>query len=380
MTKARSNATANAAKGDLTVGNGTNLSGVLAVGSNGDTIVADASTATGLRYTAGTVQGNPVLNSAFQVFQRGTSTAVTAPAYVADRWQAARDANASGITYSRQATGDTTNLPFIQYCLRVQRDSGTTGTGTSYVVQSMESINSIPFAGKTITYSFYARRGANYSAGSNLLGVIVAQGTGTDQNLLTAGYTGGTNLISSTATLTTTWQRFTYTASVASASTEIGLMFQFTPTGTAGAADFYEVTGVQIDIGSVALPFRTYAGTIQGELAACQRYYYRNGADTVYQTFGNGSGASTTIGTYYIQHPVPMRVAPTSIDYSTLSNFDTVTVAATASSVVINSNQNGKNGTYVQVTNSSAVLTQYRPYFLIANNSSSAYLGFGAEL
>ena len=36
MTKARSNATANAAKGDLTVGNGTNLSGILAVGSNGE--------------------------------------------------------------------------------------------------------------------------------------------------------------------------------------------------------------------------------------------------------------------------------------------------------------------------------------------------------
>jgi hypothetical protein len=48
MTKARSNAVANAAKGDLTVGNGTDLSGILAVGSNGDTLVADSSTSTGL--------------------------------------------------------------------------------------------------------------------------------------------------------------------------------------------------------------------------------------------------------------------------------------------------------------------------------------------
>jgi hypothetical protein len=53
MTKARSNAVANAAKGDLTVGNGTNLSGILAVGSNGDTLVADSSTATGLKWSNG---------------------------------------------------------------------------------------------------------------------------------------------------------------------------------------------------------------------------------------------------------------------------------------------------------------------------------------
>jgi hypothetical protein len=52
MTKAISNATANAAKGDLTVGSGTNLSSVLGVGSNGDTIVADSSTATGLKWAA----------------------------------------------------------------------------------------------------------------------------------------------------------------------------------------------------------------------------------------------------------------------------------------------------------------------------------------
>lgn len=50
MTKARSNAVANAAKGDLTVGSGTNTSGVLALGNNGEQIVADSSTSTGLRY------------------------------------------------------------------------------------------------------------------------------------------------------------------------------------------------------------------------------------------------------------------------------------------------------------------------------------------
>jgi hypothetical protein len=76
MTKARSNATANAAKGDLTVGSGTNLSGVLGVGSNGDTIVADSSTPTGLKWAApaGDITG---VTAGTGLTGGGTSGAVT---------------------------------------------------------------------------------------------------------------------------------------------------------------------------------------------------------------------------------------------------------------------------------------------------------------
>ena len=51
ITKASSSAVAPAAKGDLVVGNATNDSGVLAVGANGTTLVADSTEATGLKYT-----------------------------------------------------------------------------------------------------------------------------------------------------------------------------------------------------------------------------------------------------------------------------------------------------------------------------------------
>ena len=49
-TKARSNAVAKAAKGDLTVGSGTNTSAVLAVGTIGQTLVADSTASTGLKW------------------------------------------------------------------------------------------------------------------------------------------------------------------------------------------------------------------------------------------------------------------------------------------------------------------------------------------
>jgi hypothetical protein len=265
------------AKGDLISATGNDTPARLAVGNNGETLVADSSATTGLRYTAGTVQANPVLNSAFQNWQRGTSISVAASGtpYTADRWQVFTNAS-QACTVSRQLVGDSTNLPSIQYGARVQRNSGQTGTGGIYYSQCFESINSVPFAGKTVTLSFYARAGANYSAASSVLSATMATGTGTDQNLIASGYTGAAYPINSNATLTTTWQRFTYTGTVSSTANEICLYFGFTPVGTAGAADYFDVTGVQIDIGSVALPFRTYAGTIQGELSACQRYYEKS--------------------------------------------------------------------------------------------------------
>jgi hypothetical protein len=297
------------AKGDL-FGYSTTQARV-AVGNDGETLVADSSTSTGLRYTAGTVQANPVLNSAFQVWQRGTSVSgAGGGAYTADRWFVYAGGQA---TVSRQTTGDTTNLPFIQYCARVQRNSGSTDTSNIPLSQSFETINSLQYAGKTVTFSFYARRGANYSATSNALLVYLITGTGTDQNQQTTGYTGtATPINGSTATLTTTWQRFTYTATLASNITELSLNLTFIPTGTAGAADFFEVTGVQLDVGSVALPFRTNGATIQGELAACQRYYLVYATDEgTRKVFGSANYYSATQVNAVINFPVQMRTAPT---------------------------------------------------------------------
>jgi hypothetical protein len=313
------------AKGDIITATAADTPARLAVGNNGETLVADSSTSTGLRYTAGTVQANPILNSAMQVWQRGTSITVASSGgtYTADRWQSYR--GATGSTVSRQVTGDTTNLPNIQYAARVQRDSGNTGTSPIYFGQSFESVNSIPYAGKTVTFSFYARAGANYSAASSALGVSLISGTGTDQNLITAGYTGSTNVIVTSATLTTTWQRFNYTASISASATEIGFYFTHTPVGTAGAADYAEVTGVQIDIGSVALPYRTYAATLQGELAACQRYYEKSydlaitagtsSAAGMNYTYGSSDGSSFTRTT--VRYAVQKRITSPTLTFYT---------------------------------------------------------------
>jgi hypothetical protein len=156
------------AKGDLIAASANDTPARLAVGANGETLVADSSTSTGLRYQGSMAAGrNFFINGGTDIWQRGTSIALTTSAYTSDRWQGYRAV--AGSTVSRQVTGDTTNLPFIQYCARVQRDSGNTATNTIYLGQSLETVNSIPLAGKTVTLSFYARAGANYSTASNAL-------------------------------------------------------------------------------------------------------------------------------------------------------------------------------------------------------------------
>jgi hypothetical protein len=345
----------------------------LAVGNNGESIYADSAATTGLRYSATPSASNPVLNSAMQVWQRGTSFAYSAStAYSADRWQGRVGTVAA--TISRQTTSDTTNLPFIQYCARVGRNSTTSGTGVILLEQSVETINTIPFVGKTVTFSYYARKGANFSGASDIVYGALVTGTGTDQNV--NAYTGGANTILGTTTLTTSWQRFSYSGTIPTTTNEMALQFSYTPIGTAGAADYFEVTGVQVDIGSVALPFRTYSPTIAGELAACQRYYQRQGGDAVYQRVATGIARSATVISMVIQNPVTMRVNPTAIDYSTLIAFDGTNFTGAVSAVSSTTPSKSMNEFEVTVTSA----TQYRPYQLLTNNSTAGYIGFTAEL
>ena len=366
------------AKADLLTATAADTPARLAVGNDGETLVADSSATTGLRYTAGTVQNNPVLNSSFQLWQRGTSVSLVAstPGYTADRWYVVNGAN-QATTVSRQATGDTTNLPFIQYCARVQRNSGQTGTGTMSISQPFETINSIAFAGKTVTMSFYARKGANYSATSDVLTVYLITGTGTDQNQQGAGYTGQTLAINQSATLTTTWQRFKQSVTLGTGITEIQPVLTYTPTGTAGANDYFEVTGVQIDIGSVALPFRTNGGTLQEELAACQRYYYRTSTPNAGNGYVSPAGVAATTGRFdtSLNAPVTMRAVPSSIDYSALQVRTAGGSAKTITAVVLDA----ASASNVQTRWSAATFTLYEIAFL-ETTSTSGYWALSAEL
>jgi hypothetical protein len=317
---------------------------------------------------------NFVINGGFDIWQRGTSGTANSTAagagYNADRWQNAAAGNA--ITVSRQATSDTTNLASIQYCARVQRNSGQTGTQPVYLAQSFETTNSIPLVNKTVTLSFYARRGSNFSATSNVLSVYLQSGTGTDQNVFsTTGFAYPIN--NQTATLTTTWQRFTYTGTIAATATELGMFFTYTPTGTASTNDYFEITGVQLELGSYATTFSRAGGTIQGELAACQRYYYRQTAAGITEPYAFGSTYNTTGGYVFTATPVTMRVKPTSIEFSNVQISDWINNFASTPTIGFCVNNQ------VWLNFGGTGMTGNRPYVLNASNATS-FLAFNSEL
>jgi hypothetical protein len=266
---------------------------------------------------------NAIINGDFGIWQRGTSSLTgatsTTTGFTSDRWQLYRGSFATNITASRVATSDTTNLANIRYAARVQRTAGDTSTQFVRFLQTLETGTSVPFAGKTITFSVYVRVGANFSATSNAFGLNVNYGTGTDQNFI-SGFTGDTSL-GTIKTASTTWQRISATVSIPATATQLAVYAGYSPTGTAGAADYFEITGVQLEAGNVATPFTTATGTVQGELAACQRYYYRSTPGITNGLFATGSALTTTDARYAWKLPVTMRIIPTAVDYAAAAKF-----------------------------------------------------------
>jgi hypothetical protein len=269
--------------------------------------------------TAAGYADNCVLNSAMQIWQRGTSSTglTTAKTFLADRWFSNTGGGTTTYAYTRS-----TDVPTgFQYSIKTQRTASNTGTTAIYLQQDIETINSIPYAGKTVTFSFYAKAGANYSASASGLNVSLISGTGTDQTQYFAAYTGQATVAGATSTLTTLWQRFTYTGSVGSSAKQLGIQFNYAPTGTAGADDSFFITGVQVEAASSATTFHTNQPTIQAEIAACQRYFEKSyDQDTAPGTAtasgriegtGNSAASTTAYVTANIRYKVSKRTAPT---------------------------------------------------------------------
>jgi hypothetical protein len=371
-----SNAIQNAivdAKGDLIAASANDTPARLAVGANGETLVADSSTSTGLRYQTA-YNGNAVINGGFDIWQRGTSF-TAASVYTADRWFAGSQTT---FTRSRQASG----LTGIQYAMRVQRDSGSTNTSGGSIYYNLESADSYRFAGQTVTVSFYAKAGANYSPTSSALGYILYTGTGTDQRRdQSTGFTGETTVVNSSVTLTTSYQRFSYTVAIGASATEIALGFYSSNTGTASTNDWYEITGVQLEVGSVATTFKRSngaGGTIQGELAACQRYYWRTtgtGSDSTVFT-GFGYTYTTTNSAVNLPLRVTMRVKPTAIDYANLIHIQTNGNQAAVTALTI---ANGGTND-VQLLGTSTAITNSLSTAVCGSTGGTPYIGLSAEL
>jgi hypothetical protein len=272
---------------------------------------------------------NRIINGDMRIFQRATNgTTLNSLAYALDRmWMF------SGLGVA--ATGSqvtSTGLSGFPNAMRMQRNSGNTGTTGLYVGQVIETSNCQDLAGQTISISFWARAGANFSSTSSALTVGAFTGTGTDQGIASAIASTWTGLASATigtATITTSWQKFAFTYSVPAGTNEISLYIFESPTGTAGANDYFDITGVQLEAGSTATEFERRP--IGMELALCQRYYEKSkSAHLMYQ-----SNQGTTARRLRLHFVAEKRVAPSSVNPTGdqgMSVFDITTTSFYASS------------------------------------------------
>jgi hypothetical protein len=234
------------------------------------------------------------------------------------------------------------------------------------------------FAGQTATFSFWAKADAAATFDSFFLQQNFGSGGSGSVN---------TSITLSSTSLTTAWTRYTATIAIPSVSgktigtgSNIAILTRQPLSAGVVRNGTYDYWGWQLEAGSVATPFQTLTGSIQGELAACQRYYYRQTAPQVYSTMGTGVNTSTTQCICSVPLPVTMRVPPTSVDFSTLALNDLNGNTVTAVTSVTFDATTGNNGWGSINAAVASGLTIGRSLRLISNNSTSGYLGFSAEL
>jgi hypothetical protein len=296
---------------------------------------------------------NKVINGNFDIWQRGTSFTTTSPFYGPDRWQVFRIAGVAGLTATRIANFSSVST----YYLRLQRDSGNTATNDLVCVTSFETIENYKLLGKQVTLSCKSLAGANFSGGT--FSLSLEYGTGTDGNLAT----GFTSLTAATQSFTPgVFTTSSFTTTVPANATQIGIRIKYTPTGTAGANDWLGITGVQLEIGSVATPFEQRP--IGLELSLCQRYYQRIGSCS-------GIAVNLTSFSFAVTYPVQTRSVPTFTVTGPLTITDGYTADYSQSTGSINLTATGRaNETGASLTAVNfAGLTQGKPYFLVCGPS-----------
>jgi hypothetical protein len=256
---------------------------------------------------------NKIINGSMKFWQRSTSFTTPAGVYTADRYRVTQNATSGTYVVSRQ----TASLEGFQYCMRIQRSNSQTATGGIFLGHSLESADVIPLQSKPMVFSFYARKGSNFSSASSDIGIQLATGTGTDGQPF-AGLTNEVTQINTNSVLTTSWQRFSYTFTIPSNASELRFNMFYAPVGTAGANDYWEITGIQLEVGTIVTDFEHKQHGIEEQM--CFRYFHKNDIRLL--------KAASSYSAESYPFPVPMRISP-NISYTDRnSNANRITTYA----------------------------------------------------
>ena len=344
---------------------------------------------------------NRIINGSMVIDQRNAGASVTPSTtgggtYTLDRWFAQVSQN-SKLTVQQNAGSVTPPVGFSNY-LGVTSSSSYSITSGDYfsIRQAIEGYNIADLgwgtaSAKTVTISFWVYSSLTGTFGATVQNAsinrtypftysIPVANTWTQISATVAGDTSGTWGTTNGVGISLAFglgvgSTYSATAGSWAAGNYISATGATSVVATNGAT-FY-ITGVQLEKGSTATSFdyRPY-GT---ELALCQRYCIKYGGEQVYNKVGGlGYAIGTTTAQMAVQFPVQMRTTPT---LTTTGNFkvsDGVTTTA-MSTISISTTESSSTVGFITPIVASG-LTQYRPYMLQTDNSTTANAIFSAEL
>jgi hypothetical protein len=352
--------------------------------------------------TADSLQGfrNRIINGDMRIDQRNAGAAVTsASAYVVDRFQVGRFATDElAWSIQRDSSAPTGFVNSTKVTITTAESTFTTNENT-YFNQPIEGTNISDLAwgsasAKTVTLSFWVRSSLTGTFGGCLYNSaadrfypfsysISSANTWEQKSVTIAGDTSGTWLTTTGIGIVVQWSLGAGpdrlgTAGAWTASNNQGVTGQVQVSANLNAT--WYITGVQLEVGSVATPFerRDYGR----ELMMCQRYCFAVYANDNYTRYGIGECDQSTSTQILIPLPTVMRAVPTINTTGTASNYAIYSAGGITALNAVPFAQTitaTPNCVFLGATVASG-LTAGRAAQLISNNNTTSYLKFFAEL
>lgn len=298
---------------------------------------------------------NWIINGAFNLWQRGTS--YTSPGdgvCLPDRFKHYHF-NDGAVTISRNTdVPGSSLLPGVQYSYYVDVTTADTSIGASQYEAfqyHIEGYDAYQLYGRTCTLSFWVK--------SNKTGIysILCRNNGNDRSYIAEytiyqpdtwekktitiliNYSGGTNnwtngkglvvgwALACGSTFSTSSLGVWLSTNMISSTNQVNLM--------ASTSNYFQITGVQLNIGSTAAPF--ISRPMQQELALAQRYYEKSyllgdppgtitQVSAAYQPYVGGLASAVYYGGATVFYKVSKRTIPTFHSYShTTGTIDKIT-------------------------------------------------------